>query len=60
MIEKIEEFWLILIIHVIRKRNDSVNIILLCNLHDLVSALFIIYYFIYLLGSTNILELLVK
>ena len=60
MIENIEEFWLILIIHVIRKRNDSVNIILLCNLHDLVSALFIIYHFIYLLGSTNILELLVK
>ena len=45
MIEKVEE--LILIIHIISKRNDSVNIILLCSLHDRVSILFIIYYFIH-------------
>ena len=37
-----------LIIHILSKRNDSVNIILLCTLHDQVSALFIIYLFIYL------------
>ena len=59
MIEKGEELWLMLIIHIISKRNDSVNIILLCTLHDRVSVLFIIY-FIYLLGSVNILKLLVK
>ena len=59
MIEKGEELWLMLIIRIISKRNDSVNIILLCTLHDRVSVLFIIY-FIYLLGSVNILKLLVK
>ena len=59
MIEKGEELWLMLIIHIISKRNDSVNIILLCTLHDRVSVLFIIY-FIDLLGSVNILKLLVK
>ena len=37
-----------LIIHILSKRNDSVNIILLCTLHDQVSVLFIIYLFIYL------------
>ena len=62
MIEKGEELWLMLIIHVISKRNDSVNIILLCTLHDRVFYLFIlfIYLFIYLLVSANILKLLVK
>ena len=34
MIEKGEELWLMLIIHIISNRNDSVNIILLCTLHD--------------------------
>ena len=47
MIEKGEELWLMLIIHIISKRNDSVNNILLCTLHDRVSVLFSIY-FIYL------------
>ena len=58
MIEKGEELWLMLIIHVISKRNDSVNIILLRTLHDRVFYLFIL--FIYLLVSANILKLLVK
>ena len=35
-----------LVIHILSKRNDSVNIILLCTLHDQVSVLFIIYLFI--------------
>ena len=62
IIEKGEELWLIeiLIIHIISKRNDSVNIILLCTLHDRLSVSFIIYYFIYLLASANVLKLLVK
>ena len=34
MIEKDEELRLLLIIHIISKRNDSVNIILLCTVHD--------------------------
>ena len=34
MIEKGEELWLMLIIHIIGKRNDSANIILLCTVHD--------------------------
>ena len=41
MIEKGAELWLMLIIHIIGKRNDSVNIILLYTLHDQVSVLFI-------------------
>ena len=57
MIEKGEELWLMLIIHVISKRNDSVNIILLRTLHDRV---YLFYLFIYLLVSANILKLLVK
>ena len=55
VIEKGEELWLMLIIHIITKRNDSGNIIL-CFLHDMFPLLFIIY----LLGSANILKLLVK
>ena len=63
MIEKGEELWLMLIIHIISKRNDSVNIILLCTLHDGVFYLLFIILFIYLLidwlidllGSANIL-----
>ena len=50
MIEKGEELWLMLIIHIISKRNDSVNI-LFCTLHDQLSFLIIdcfIYLFIYL------------
>ena len=46
MIEEGEELWLILMIH-INKMNDSINIIPLYTLHDLVSVLFI-HYFIYL------------
>ena len=57
MIEKGEELWLMLIIHIISNRNDSVNIILLCTLHDRVFYLYI-YLFIYLLVSANILKLL--
>ena len=60
MIEKVEELGLIMTIHIIRKRNDAVNIILLCTLHDRVSVLLIIFYFICLLGTANILKLLVK
>ena len=41
MIEKGEELWLMLIIHIISNRNDSVNIILLCTLHDRVFYLYI-------------------
>ena len=37
MIEKGKELWLMLIIHIISKINDSVNIILLRTLHDQVS-----------------------
>ena len=51
MIEKGEELWLMLIIHIISKRNDSVNI-LFCTLHDQLSFLIIdcfIYLFTYLL-----------
>ena len=48
MIEKGEELWLMLIIHIISKRNDSVNIILLCTLHDGVFYLLFIILFIYL------------
>ena len=40
MIEKGEELWLMLIIHIISKRNDSANIVLLCTAHDKVSLLF--------------------
>ena len=40
MIEKGEELWLMLIIHIISKINDSVNIILLCTLHDQVSFIY--------------------
>ena len=40
MIEKGEDLWLMLIIHVISKINYSVNITLLCKVHDLVSVLF--------------------
>ena len=39
MIEKGEELWLMLIIHIISKSNDTVNIILLCTLHVRVSVL---------------------
>ena len=71
MIEKGEKLWLMLIIHIITKRNDSVNVILLCALHvresflisndnkQFYKKLFIIL-FIYLLGSANILNLLAK
>ena len=34
MIEKDEELWQILIIQIINKRSDSVNIILLITVHD--------------------------
>ena len=52
-----DELWLMLIIHIISKRNDSVNIIILCTLHDVVFYLFIL--FTYLLGL-YILKLLVE
>ena len=60
MIEKGEELWLMLIIHIISKRNDSVNNILLCILHDRVSVYLAFISFIYLLGSANILKLSVS
>ena len=50
MTEKGEKLWIMLIIHIISKRSDSVNIILLCTLHDQVNVLFIIY-FIYVMVS---------
>ena len=56
MIEKGEEVWLMLITHVIRIRNDSANIILLCTVHDWVS----LSSNLSLLESANILKLLVK
>ena len=56
MIEKGEELPLMLIIHIIRKRNGPVNIILLSTLHDQVSTSFNFLR----LGSANILKLLVK
>ena len=34
MIEKGEELWLMLISHIISKRNDSANITLLCTVDD--------------------------
>ena len=39
MIEKGEELWQMLIIHIISKRNDSVNIILLYGLSNVISVL---------------------
>ena len=39
MFEKDEELWLMLIIHIVSERNNSVNIILLCTLHDQVHVL---------------------
>ena len=59
MTEKGEELWLMLVIHIISKRNDSVNIILLCTLHDREFYLLFIL-FISLLGSGNFAKLLVK
>ena len=56
MVEKDEGLWLMLIIHIISKRNDSANNILLCTVHDWVSALFNLLP----LGSANILKPLVK
>ena len=50
MIEKGEELWLILIIYIISKRNDSANIIVLCALHDKVSVSFNLSPF----GSANV------
>ena len=50
-----KELWLMLIDH-ISKRNDSLNIIIFCTLHVRVIVLFNLS----LLGSANILELLVK
>ena len=52
MIEKGEILWLILIIHIVSKRNDSPNIILLYAVHDRVSVLFNLLP----LGSANILK----
>ena len=40
VIEKGEELWLMLIIYIISKRNNSANVILLCNANDWVSVLF--------------------
>ena len=51
MIEKGEDLWLLLIIHIVSKRNDSSNI--LCTLHDKVSVLFNLSP----LGTANILKL---
>ena len=41
MIEKGEELWLMLINHIISKRNDSANIIIFCTVHDQVGVSFI-------------------
>ena len=53
MIENGEELWLILIIQIINKRSDSVNIFLLSTVHDWV-------YNLSPLGLANILKLLVE
>ena len=52
MIEKGEDLWLLLIIHIVSKKNDSSNM-LLCTLHDKVSVLFNLSP----LGTANILKL---
>ena len=54
MIEKGEELWLMLIIHITSETNDSLNIIGLCTLHEREIAL------LYLLPlvSANIIKLL--
>ena len=51
-----EESWPVPIIHIISKRNDSANFILLCTIHNWVSILFNFSP----LGSEIILKLLVK
>ena len=56
MIGKGEELWLMLIIHIISKRNNATNVILLCTKHDRVNILFNLSP----LGSANILKVLVK
>ena len=55
MIEKGEEFRLMLIIHIVNKRNDLANVILLRTVHDRVSVLFNLLQ----LGSTDILKVFV-
>ena len=55
MIEKGEEFRLMLIIHIVNKRNDLANVILLHTVHDRVSVLFNLLQ----LGSTDILKVFV-
>ena len=54
MIEKGEELWLMLIIHITSETNDSLNIIGLCTLHEREIVL------LYLLPlvSANIIKLL--
>ena len=54
MIEKGKELWLMLIIHIISKINDSVNIILLCTLHDQVSFIYSGFELMYYHDSGNI------
>ena len=56
MIEKCEELLLLIISHIISKRNDSANIIVLYTVHDLVSVLFNLSP----LGTASIIKLLVK
>ena len=56
MIENGEKLWLVLIIQIIRKRNDSANIILLCTIHDHLYVLFNLSP----LRSANIVRLLVN
>ena len=41
MTENSEALWLMLIIQIISKRNDSIDIILLCTIHDQVFYLFV-------------------
>ena len=42
MIEKGEELWLMLIIHIINKRNDSVNVILFIIIIIIITIIIII------------------
>ena len=56
MIGKGEELWLMLIIHIISKKNNAANVILLCTKYDWVNILCNLSP----LGSANILKLLVK
>ena len=59
MIEKDEELQLMLIIHIISKINNSV-ILSYCLPYMIECFIYYLFLFIYLIGSANILKLLIK